>query len=40
MNQTLQTLRRASIDWRMVLMASVLIVIAVFVDQVYRRRVK
>ena len=29
MNQTLQTLRRASIDWRMVLMASVLIVIAV-----------
>ena len=29
MNQTLQSLRRASIDWRMVLMASVLILIAV-----------
>ncbi|HQX59631.1 MAG TPA: ABC transporter permease [Burkholderiaceae bacterium] len=29
MNQTLQSLRRASIDWRMVLMATVLLVIAV-----------
>ncbi len=28
MNQTLQSLRRASIDWRMVLMATVLVVIA------------